>query len=452
MTTCEYNLDDPYYTYNNDSQHYGRHSPTSSYYLMKNTIGRAPRENQIYHKIFIFVRLLTKELSNKYTINISRDIATTISKIVKRYEIIKAYASVNDVRRIVLHHIEKDNLHKLKKYKIVNNIEQFKFHAAHYDHRFLQHMDITNYDHNTILNLVKSNGNTIISPKIEVTEELGLVALNQDGNLIKYIPIKTPLLCMTAVNQNGLALKYIPSHSRTIELCMAAVKQNGSVVKNIVLPTFEIALAAVTQYGLVLGSLSLKKICKTPEQFTTIYTAAVTQNGLALDYIPSKDRTQNIIDIAFTNDPSVIRYIDDPTIDMCIDAIKRNSMLISHLYYKNVTNEVYFAALNKNGTSLMHFGNNITLEHCIAAVSQTGIALKVVPDKYKTLEVCTIAVNQNYNAYKYVPEIHKNNYIFNLKVLSTNGLILKFIKKENQTDELCTAAIKQNPNAYRYRK
>lgn len=107
---------------------------------------------------------------------------------------------------------------------------------------------------------------------------------------------------------------------------------------------------------------------------------------------------------------------------------------------------VCLAAVKRNGRSLgevPHF--NIDAEMVDAALIQTALALKFVPDKLKTLKRCLDAISRDEKVELYIPEdllFDCNIKLYKRKI--KKGMILKNIKKKYRTKELCQYAIECN--------
>ncbi len=67
-----------------------------------------------------------------------------------------------------------------------------------------------------------------LSNNINVTEQVCLEAVKQNGEALYYVPehLKTERICLEAVKQNGYALQFVPEHLITEQVCLEAVKQN----------------------------------------------------------------------------------------------------------------------------------------------------------------------------------------------------------------------------------
>ena len=86
---------------------------------------------------------------------------------------------------------------------------------------------------------------------IDVTKELCLEAVKQNGWALQYVPgnLRTEQLCLIAVKQNGFALQDVPKQLRTEQVCLEAVKQDGDALCFVPehLRTEHICLEAVKQ-------------------------------------------------------------------------------------------------------------------------------------------------------------------------------------------------------------
>ncbi len=96
-------------------------------------------------------------------------------------------------------------------------------------------------DLNTLIRIVKNNGLLlemileIKSMSVNLTHELLLEAVRQNGLALKFIEVKNRTfdVLLTAIKQNGLALKFINAIDQTYRLQIEAVKQNGHALQYI---------------------------------------------------------------------------------------------------------------------------------------------------------------------------------------------------------------------------
>lgn len=107
---------------------------------------------------------------------------------------------------------------------------------------------------------------------------------------------------------------------------------------------------------------------------------------------------------------------------------------------------VCLAAVKRNGRSLGEVPRfHIDAEMVDAALMQTALALKFVPNKLKTLKRCLDAISRDEKVELYIPEdllFDCNIKLYKRKI--KKGMILKNIKKKYRTKELCQYAIECN--------
>ena len=132
-----------------------------------------------------------------------------------------------------------------------------------------------------------------------------------------------------------------------------------------------------------------------------------------------------IEDFSFLNIFSIwlkIRYFfsfcKNQTLEICMEAVKQNGLALE--YVREQTQEICMEAVKKEGFALYYVKKQIP-EICMQAVKQNGNALGYVEEQ--TPEICMEAVKQNGNALEWVKE---------------------------QTREICMEAVKQNLSALDY--
>ena len=90
----------------------------------------------------------------------------------------------------------------------------------------------------------------IIKEILPQTEELCVLAIQQDGMGLRHVQEQTEELCRMAVQQDGMALRYV--QVQTEEICRIAVQQDGLALKYVRKQTEELCRMAVQQNGLAL--------------------------------------------------------------------------------------------------------------------------------------------------------------------------------------------------------
>ena len=150
---------------------------------------------------------------------------------------------------------------------------------------------------------------TDVSKPIENTLEEYLVAVREDGLVLKMVPktMKTEQVCLEAVKQNGKALRFVPKLILTEEICLEALQQDGMQIYYIPkgLLTYPICLQAVRQDGMALQCV--------PDDFQTedIFLEAVKQNGIALRFVPMQQRKERICMAALESRAVSLEYVPE---------------------------------------------------------------------------------------------------------------------------------------------
>ena len=132
------------------------------------------------------------------------------------------------------------------------------------------------------------------------------------------------------------------SEELSVELQLAAMKQDGMLVRYIANPSREVQLAAVTQDGFAIQYIE--------EPSLDVQLAAVRQNGLAIQYIKEPSRQVQLV--AVTQDGFAIQYIEEPSLDVQLAAVKQDGRAIC--YMRDVSPEVQLAAVRQNGLAVQY--------------------------------------------------------------------------------------------------
>jgi Domain of unknown function (DUF4116) len=116
----------------------------------------------------------------------------------------------------------------------------------------------------------------------------------------------------------------------------------------------------------------------------------------------------------------------------------------------NELKTIIYWMLEQNGLALKYVPEDYkTPELCHLAVEQDGLALYDVPGKYQTHELCRLAVEQNALALQYVPEKHKTPELCRLAI-QNDGIALQHVLEKHRIPELCRIAVEQNGMALYY--
>ena len=192
--------------------------------------------------------------------------------------------------------------------------------------------------------------------------ELVKLSVKQNGMALKFIPkeYQTPSVCKMAIENNPEAFQYVAD--QTLDVCLTAVKLDGKLISIVhdkykakcslaavkqnwrcfedVIQSYENALAAVEQYGMLLESVKDEfidnNICLAAvkqtgyalpfvkNQTAEICKAAVENEGTAIKFCDKKFITDELKMIAVKNDPYAIRYIKNPSEELCKIAMAGN--------------------------------------------------------------------------------------------------------------------------------
>lgn len=138
------------------------------------------------------------------------------------------------------------------------------------------------------------------------------------------------------VSENGSKLSVVPKDHITLELCMAAVRQNGMNVFYVPdeYRTPELLMETVKQKP---GVLYYRLVDTVPEE---VWIEAATRDGALLECIPSHLKTIELCDAAVRSNPKAIKWIDNPTHEQCHIAVSANSKLIEYVPSKFKTQEM----------------------------------------------------------------------------------------------------------------
>ena len=175
----------------------------------------------------------------------------------------------------------------------------------------------------------------ILSDRMAIfrNNELCMIAVKQNGDMLKYIERQTPENCLIAVQQNGYALQHVKQ--QTHEICLVAIKQNkyaflliqydGTLLEFVKIQTPELCLIAVTQNGYALEYVKYQS----PE----ICLVAVQQNGIALCHV--KIQTPEICLAAVKQNGRAIRFAKIQTPELCYTAIAQDIRAIKYIIQRS---------------------------------------------------------------------------------------------------------------------
>lgn len=211
---------------------------------------------------------------------------------------------------------------------------------------------------------------------------------------------QTEEICLRAVELFPWDLKFVAN--QTDKICLEAVERNGLVLKYVKNQTEEICLAAINENYCALGDVENKteKIC----------LAAVKRNGYALRYVPAHLQTEEICKEALEY-RNVLNHLANKTKEICEYAFRCTSKALIYMPKEFITYEMCQKFISENMQySLSEYFECIpeefrTLELCLDAVRKNSFCLQYIPAKHKTYEVCLVAATKNIKSCELIDDL-----------------------------------------------
>ena len=176
----------------------------------------------------------------------------------------------------------------------------------------------------------------------------------------------------TAFNAIAVKLLYLPLiKDVTPEIEMSAVKENGWALQYVKEQTPELAMAAVKRHGMALQFVK----DQTPE----VVIAAVKRTVYALQHV--KDQTPGLMMRVVKQNPMALQHIKEQTPEIEMAAVKRDGWMLH--YVKEQTPELAMAAVKQNGL-VLEIVEKQTYDLAMTAVDQNQRALAYVDFKFRT--------------------------------------------------------------------
>lgn len=230
------------------------------------------------------------------------------------------------------------------------------------------------------------------------TNEICEVVVKSNGMCLKYCDKQNDALCTTAVRNNGEALEFV--WNKTIDICTEAALTDIRAFKYI--PThlvnviiISVAIRISNPYELpdvdcqvelsddqidifIKNDIYMIKYLSTYKEHHAIYV--VSNDGRTLKYI--RNQTEQICIEAVKEYGLALPYVINQTENICYEAVLNCPMSFVHVIDK--TEKICLAALKQCGT-LLRFIQNPTLEMCQIAVDTDPSASLHVPLKFISL-------------------------------------------------------------------
>lgn len=161
--------------------------------------------------------------------------------------------------------------------------------------------------------------------------------------------------------------------------------------------------------------------------------------------IPNEYKTDEMYKRLFDVTPRILKYIDNPSAELCEYAIEKQPTAIKDIKEVSVLGfETLEKIVKSNWRNLKYVPENrITPTLCECAYASSWKAFQYFPDKYKTAEICVECVKKNWTMLEFVPDHLKTEEICLLAV-EKNYEALSFVPRSILSDELCAKCIKKN--------
>lgn len=227
--------------------------------------------------------------------------------------------------------------------------------------------------------LTQNNDAWVWVPESLRDEDLYRTVVRNDCWNLQYVPdqYKTVVMCEDAVADNGLVLQFVGERLISPLLCLMAIHSNSEAVeylpKDMDIETIRKKAVAQKGSALALISVRTKELCE----------AAVSNDGLALQFVPENLLSEDLILKAVTENGKALRFVPENlrTEGICKEAVKSSADALQY-----VPEDIRDQDL------------------CYSAVSRNGLMLRFVPENLRTPEMCISAVTRNALASQYVPE------------------------------------------------
>jgi len=140
----------------------------------------------------------------------------------------------------------------------------------------------------------------------------------------------------------------------------------------------------------------------------------------------------------------------EKTPERCMAAVKQSGYALKWIPKSMHTVDLCMEAVKQDGNSLRHVSRKmLTYTISLEAIKQSGRALAYVMDNFKDRKLCLEAIRQDGTAIRYVPQKYINQELYS-EAVNSNGMVLECIPRELLTKELCLKAVKQNGESLIY--
>lgn len=254
-------------------------------------------------------------------------------------------------------------------------------------------------------------------------EHIFTEAVKKTPEAIKFIKTQTHEMGLIAVTHDGLLLDYVLV--QTEEICLAAIKQNPAAFKFVRVQTQLICIAAVKGDGMNLFHVDLPIDTKDRaiNKIKGTWNDVLHKNWGVFNKIKEQAHYA-ITDVVHTHGEK-IGITKNQTLQICIEAVKQNGLALQFAAHKFRTTEVCHIAVEQNEMALKHAPNQ-TNDMCMSAVQRNGTTLQWVLTQ--TLNMCIEAIHQDGRNIRYV--LNKTPEMC-IEALKQTGLAAEFISEDD---------------------
>lgn len=167
-------------------------------------------------------------------------------------------------------------------------------------------------------------------------------------------------------------------------------------------------------------------------------------------------QTNDSLDLStLEEDGLALQFFDSSAISLeaCLTAVKQNGLAVRFVHASLRTKEgspmrnsdVLLQAARQNGLSLQYMDEDeITDEIDFAALRQNGLAIQFIRGKRRTPAKCLASVRQNGNALQFIIEPHLRSEEVCVAAAMQEGMSIQSLSDEQKTNQVCISAARQN--------
>lgn len=180
------------------------------------------------------------------------------------------------------------------------------------------------------------------------------------------------------------------------------------------------------------------------------------KNMDAIDFFPNVFTSDELINLIELN-PFVIKYISNPSPDICIkviqlifnDQTKYSGPVLKYLTYINQEMvdqiiQIKFLLDEFNYIPAKYLTDQIIIK----AIYTNHNVMKFISEKYLNQTICTDIFNLNVNSFRFIPEKFKTDNMINCIYANKHYHLVEYI--ESLSQEICDKIFNENPENFCY--